>query len=113
MCDVKNGDAMGLIPAAEVVDDLGFGRGIERGEGFVEQKKAGGGDQRPRKSNALPLSTGDLGGAALLQMIDMKILQRLGDVPATRGARQTGETVLGILLDCEMRKECEILEDVS
>ena len=46
-------------------------------------------------------------------MIDVKLLHHLGDALAACGTRKLGETVVGILRDGEMRKECKLLEDVS
>ncbi len=35
---IKDGNAVSLIPLAEIVDDLRLGGGVERGQRFVEQQ---------------------------------------------------------------------------
>ncbi len=46
--DIKDGNAVSLIPGAEIVDDLALGRGIERRQRFVQQQQFGISHQRSR-----------------------------------------------------------------
>jgi len=36
--DVKDGNAVSLIPLAQVVNDFGLGWGVQRGQGFVQKQ---------------------------------------------------------------------------
>ena len=46
--DIKDGDAVSLIPIAQVVDDRCLRRSVERGQRFIEKQQRGIGHQSPR-----------------------------------------------------------------
>ena len=104
---------MRLIPAPQVVEDLRLGRGVQRGEWFVEQEHAGVSHQRSRQRDALAFSAGDFRWALLAQVIDAELLQHRRGPLLARWARQMRESIFSVLLDREVREQCEILQDVS
>ncbi len=57
---IEDGNAMSLVPLAQIVNDHRLGRRIERGQRLVQQQHRGIGHQRSRQSRALALSTRNL-----------------------------------------------------
>ena len=76
--DIEDGNAVSLIPLAQIVDDLRLGRGIERGQRFVEQQNGGIGDERSGQSGALAFSPGNLSRVAPREVRDSKCLKNGG-----------------------------------
>jgi hypothetical protein len=73
--DIKDGDAVSLIPAAQVVDDRCLRRSVERGQRFIKKEQGGIGHQSPRECRALALSSGDFSRVARCEMRNSKCLQ--------------------------------------
>ncbi len=111
--DIENWNAVRLIPAPQIIEDLRLGRGIESGKRFVEQEHAGVGHQSPRQRHALAFSAGDFPWALLAQVVDAELLQHRGSSLLAGRAGQMCESIFGVLLDREMREQCEILQDIS
>src|ERR1700691_264855 len=111
--DIENRNAVRLIPAPQIVEDLRFGRGVESRKRFVEQEDARVGYQSSRQGHALALSARYFRGTLLPQVFDAKLLQHLCSSLPPHRARQKHEAVFGILLDRQMREEREILQDIT
>ena len=60
MGDIKNGNAMVMVPGSQVFDNLRFGRGIQPGHGFVEQEQTWIGHQRASQRHPLTLASRNL-----------------------------------------------------
>src|SRR5581483_8321081 len=57
--DVKDGDAVGLVPGAQVVHDFGTSRTVESGERLIQQQGLGIYDQSARQGDTLALASGN------------------------------------------------------
>ncbi len=97
----------------EILDDSRFGGNIERGEWLVEQEDARIGDQGTRQRCTLALATGHFCGAPLAKVIDAELVQHRCCPLAAGARREMIQAILRILLDREMREECEILKDIA
>ena len=70
--DVKNRDAVCLVPSSQIIHDSRFRGGIERGERFVQQQNFGICHQSASQCDALTFSAGDLFGMALSELKNAK-----------------------------------------
>ena len=111
--DIQNRDAMRLIPTPQIVDDLRLGGCVESRERFVEQKQQGSVTRDRARATRCRSPPEISAGRRWRKVIDVQLLQHLGDALLAGGAREMRETILGVLLDREMRKQCEILQDIS
>src|SRR5579872_1693603 len=73
--DVEDGDAMGLIPLAKIVDDLRLCRSVKPSQRFVEQEHFWIRDQGSRQGDTLAFSARDLAHAAGSEMRNTEDLQ--------------------------------------
>src|SRR5271167_513264 len=102
---------MGGVPGAQVVDDLRFGGGVERGHRFVEQEDARIGNQGAGQGYSLALATGNLCGLAVAQMRDPKRFENGIALSWAIAFVHAGEAVLDIFSDGEMGKKSEVLKN--
>ncbi len=111
--DVNDGDGVGRVPGAEVVDDFRFGGGVERGQRLVEQQDTRVGHEGAGQSYSLPLAAGNLSGFALAQMGDTEGFEDGIALSLAFGSAYTGKAVLDVSSYREMWKECEILKNIA
>src|SRR6267154_5826390 len=111
--DIQDGNVVRLIPTAKIVDDFCFGCDVQSSERLVKQEHSGVGNQGTRESHPLALSARDFRGPLPAEVFDTKLLQYGCCQRLAAGTRKMRETVFGILLNRQMRKQCEILQDVT
>jgi len=73
--DVENGNAMALVPLAQVIDDAQLDGGVKRSQGLVQEQNSGVEHQGPRQRNPLALPAGNFTDIPLGQMGDMECVQ--------------------------------------
>jgi len=70
--DVKNRNAVSVVPGAKVFEDGSAQGRIEAGERLVEEQDARTGNERAREGDALLFTAGKLPGAAGEEILDAK-----------------------------------------
>ena len=75
---------------------------VERGKRFVQQERLGPADQGSGEGGALGLAAGDLGRAAVGQVLDAQGAEQVVDPPVAFGAGQIEDTVGDVLGHCEV-----------
>ena len=69
VCDVEDGNAMLRIPPAQVRDDGVLEVGVESRERFIEEQRAGNGDEGAGQGDTLRFATGKFGGFARCKIL--------------------------------------------
>ncbi len=98
--DIKDGDAVSLVPLAQIVDDRCLRRSVERGQRFIEKQHGGIGHQGSRQCRALALSAGNFSRVARCKMRDSKCLENRGRLRCALRLRQMRQAILDVLLHC-------------
>ncbi len=78
MRDIKDGNAVSLVPLAQIIKDLRLGRSVERGQRFVQEQNGGIGHQGSRQRRALAFSARDLSRVVPREMRNSKCLKNCG-----------------------------------
>ena len=111
--DVKDRNAIGVIPGAKVFEYGTAQGGIEAGERFIEKQNSGAGDEGAGEGNALLFAAGEFGGAPGQQILDTKFgcdvvrplyLFRDGEL---------AEAKANILFDGEMGEQSQRLKNIG
>lgn len=105
--DVEDGDAA----AAEALDDLGFGGGVECGEGFVEQEQLRFWREGASDGDALGFSAGEACGFAVAQGLSVDEGEHFVDAVAALGGWEMAEAEGDVLGDGAVGKERGSLGD--
>src|SRR5262250_241519 len=72
---IDDGNAMGAVPLAKVVEDARLRRAVERSQRLIEQQRTGLGDQSTGERDALAFASGELGGATGSGVLDLECTQ--------------------------------------
>jgi hypothetical protein len=111
--DVHGGDAEPAVERSDLRAHLRAQRGVEVGERFVEEEHLRAAHDRAPHGHALPLSAGELLGAALEQVLDAEHRHRLGDQALALGLGGAAhlQAELQVLAHGEVRVERVALKD--
>ena len=111
VCDEDGGEPRAVVefaqPAAEIFADFG----VEGTEGFVEQEHLGAVSQSAGKGDPLALSTGELGGQALLVAIELHGGEKFGDAVSDGGFRRTLGASENAKGKCDVLKNIHVVEE--
>lgn len=111
--DEENGNAVMLVPLAQIADQQRFCRTIESGQGLIEQQGSRFCYQRAGQCDALTLASGDLRWAPVARVTDAEEVEDFTAALLPLGGAQRAETVGDVLLGGEVREESEILMHVA
>ncbi len=88
MSHIENRNLAGCVPVAQVGNDLGFGRGIESREWFIQKQNFGIGHEGTGQCNTLTLTSGDFTDFARAQSADAKRVEYLRASVAALAAQE-------------------------
>ena len=111
--DVKNRNAVGAVPGAQVVEDVSLGGRVERSERFVQQQDAGIGHERARQGDPLALASGNFLRATAAQPSDAKGVEDRGGAVLAILRVEAVEAIENVGFDAEMRKQRGVLKNVT
>src|SRR5439155_2979250 len=111
--DVKNWNAMCAVPGAQVVHDLRFCGSVESCQWFIQQKQPRVRHYSPRQRDPLAFATRNFSWLASAHMRDAKRFEHSVCAHSALRGIKARNPVLNVLFDAEMRKQSEVLKDVT
>src|SRR5580658_4760531 len=102
--DKENRNPVKLVPLAQIPDQRGLRRTVQRSQWLIEQQRAWIGHQGPRQRDTLAFSSGNLRRSAVAQVIDAEHSKYFAASRLSLHRAERTETIRDIFLSREVRK---------